>query len=97
MFETAFYGTIDVAELSHYGTPIIYIITIYQSRADVGADVALVFRTSLSSGCSGAVPDLVYVYADPEMALEEKMVEVKFTNQCPSRYARVVATSLRAA
>jgi len=41
----------------------------------------------------GAIPD--QVYTDPADG-REKMVEFKVINQCPSRYSRQVATSLRA-
>ena len=41
----------------------------------------------------GAIPDLVYT--NPGEG-KEMMVEVKFINQCPTRYRREVATSLRA-
>ena len=41
----------------------------------------------------GAVPDLAYT--DPGDG-KERMVEVRFISQCPSRYSRQVATSLRA-
>ena len=42
----------------------------------------------------GAVPDVAYT--DPRDG-KERIVELKFINQCPTRYDRSVATSLRAA
>ena len=49
--------------------------------------------TTTTAAPQGAIPDLVYT--DPGDG-KEKMVEVKFIHQCPSRYRREVATSLRA-
>ncbi len=43
---------------------------------------------------SGAVPDVAYT--DPGDG-KEKIVELKFINECPTRYGREVATSLCAA
>jgi hypothetical protein len=42
----------------------------------------------------GAVPDVAYT--DPGDG-KERIVELRFIKQCPSRYGRQVATSLRAA
>ena len=41
-----------------------------------------------------AVPDVAYT--NPSDG-KEKIVELKFINQCPTRYGRDVATSLRTA
>ena len=42
----------------------------------------------------GAVPDVAYTNPGDG---KERIVELKFTSQCPTRYDRNVATSLRAA
>ena len=44
----------------------------------------------------GAVPDVPVAYTDPRDG-KERIVELKFISQCPTRYDRSVATSLRAA